>query len=83
VDGLKKTQLFLGIGLAVAAAVGVGFAGYRLISGWWKKRKEANKVFGRGAESAKKMPEMQQIGHGNLKRRSHVRDWEIEGSARI
>ena len=81
-EGLRKTQLFLGIGLAVGAVVGVGFAGYKLISGWLKKRREANKVFGRGAESGKKMPEMQQIGNGNLKRRSHARDWDIEVNTR-
>jgi hypothetical protein len=53
-----------------------------LISGLLKKRREANKFFGRGGESGKKMPEMQQIGNGNLKRRSHARDWDIEVNTR-
>jgi hypothetical protein len=66
----------------VTAAAGVGFAGYKLITGWLKKRMEAKKIFGQGAGSGKKMPEMQQIAHGNIKRRSHARDWDIEGNAR-
>jgi hypothetical protein len=72
-EGLKRNQLYLGVGLAAVAAVGVGFAGWKLITGWLKKRRESGKAFG-VSEGDNKMPEMQQIGHGNVKRRVHARD---------
>lgn len=81
-EGLKRNQLYLGVGLAAAAAVGVGFAGWKLITGWLKKRRESGNAFGGVSEGGNKMPEMQQIGHRNVKRRVHARDWEVEGIAR-
>ena len=72
--------MFVGLSLAVAAAAGLGFAGHNLLMRWLKKRKETYNIFGRGGGIRGKMPEMQQIGHGNVKKRSHARDWELEAT---
>ena len=81
-EGLKRNQLFLGVGLGVVTAVGAGIVGWKLITGWLKRRREGQKIFGGASPVDSKMPEMQQIGHGIIKRRSHARDWEVEEIAR-
>ena len=75
-EDVRKTQNILAVSLGVVGLSTLGYFGWKGISAaikWFRNRK-AQKLAG----APKNVPEMTQIGHGNIKKRSHAREFKVE-----
>lgn len=75
-ENVKKTQSILGASLGIVGLSALGYFGWNGISAvikWFRSRKA--KKF---ASAPKDFPEMAQVGHGNIKKRSHAREFKVE-----
>lgn len=75
-EDVRKTQKILAVSLGVVGLSSLGYFGWKGISTvikWFRNRK-TRKL----AVAPKKVPEMTQIRLGNIKKRSHAREFNVE-----